>query len=603
MCGIIGYTGYSDARGVLIKGLKALEYRGYDSAGIAVYNCKSNKTDLVKCKGRVENLERKCEDILGRAGIGHTRWATHGEVSDENSHPHKFGRVTLVHNGIIENYAAISNQLGIENELKSDTDSEVVAALIDRYYDGTDQKRAIAKAVKDISGTFALGIMFDGIEGTVFAVRNVSPIVCCVGKDGGYIASDILAIGEYSNEYFVLPEFSIAKICKDGIEVEDFDGNKIQPKYLPTDDSIRNNSKQGYPFYMEKEIEEQPAVIEKTVTKRIRDGLPDFSGDGIDDSIFTKCNNITVIACGTAMHAGLIGKQLIERTCEVPVSVCMASEYMYSEPIINDDTLVICVSQSGETIDTLEALKYAKKRGAMTLSIVNVKDSTIARESENVIYTEAGPEIAVASTKAYTTQVAVFYLITAKAAYDRGMLNYEGVTKFLEELKKVPKAVTEVLSKKAEIHKIADKLLTAEHTFMIGRGLDYPALLEATLKLKEISYIHSEAFASGELKHGTIALITESTPVIALMTQDNLVSKQISNIREVQSRGAEVISFVKKSLVTKDIKASFVIPDLEDEFMTIPSVTALQLLAYYVSSDKGLDVDKPRNLAKVVTVE
>ncbi|MGN1203220.1 MAG: isomerizing glutamine--fructose-6-phosphate transaminase, partial [Eubacterium sp.] len=313
--------------------------------------------------------------------------------------------------------------------------------------------------------------------------------------------------------------------------------------------------------------------------------------------------NIAIIACGTAMHAGLIGKQLIEGICSVPVSVHMASEYMYSNPIITDDTLVICVSQSGETIDTLEALKYAKRNGADTLSIVNVRGSSIARESDNVIYTDAGPEIAVASTKAYTTQVAVFYLITAKMAYLKGSLNYEGVTSFINQLKKVPNAVKQVLDKRNEIHHLSGSLLTAEHTFMIGRGMDYPALLEASLKLKEISYVHSEAFASGELKHGTIALITGSTPVIALMTQQYLVSKQISNIREVQSRGAEVITFVRKSLKTDDLINCFELPELDDEFMLIPSVVALQLLAYYVSSDKGLDVDKPRNLAKVVTVE
>jgi glucosamine--fructose-6-phosphate aminotransferase (isomerizing) len=303
------------------------------------------------------------------------------------------------------------------------------------------------------------------------------------------------------------------------------------------------------------------------------------------------------------MHAGLIGKHLIEKTCAIPVTVNMASEYMYNEPIINDKTLVICVSQSGETIDTLEALKYARRKGARSLSIVNVQGSTIARESENVIYTNAGPEIAVASTKAYTTQCAVFYLITARMAYLRDMLNLEGVTKFMNELKKIPSAVQDVLDKRNQIHLLSKGLITSEHTFMIGRGLDYPTLLEASLKLKEISYIHSEAFASGELKHGTIALITSKTPVIALLTQENLMSKQISNIREVQSRGADVISFVRSSMKTKDLNCSFELPDLEDEFMAIPSIASLQLLAYYVSSDKGLDVDKPRNLAKVVTVE
>ena len=603
MCGIIGYTGYSQARDVLIKGLKALEYRGYDSAGIAVYNPNYKEVLVTKCSGRVENLDTKTKEVRGIAGIGHTRWATHGEVSDANSHPHKFGDVTLVHNGIIENYAAIANQIGVAGKLKSQTDSEVVAALIDKYYDGSNPKEAIIEAVKDITGTYALGIMFDDKPNTIYAVRNVSPIVCCSNEDGTYIASDIQAIGEYSKKYFVLPEFSVAEINAERINVVDFHGNKIEPKILTLDWDIKNNGKCQYPFYMEKEIMEQPLVIGKTIESRIKDNLPTFVYDTVNDNIFTDCDNITVIACGTAMHAGLIGKHLIEKFCQVPVTVNMASEYMYARPIINKKTLVICVSQSGETIDTLEALKYAKSKGAMTLSIVNVRGSAIAGESDNVIYTNAGPEIAVASTKAYTTQVAVFYLITAAMAYLRNAMSKEEAAKFIEQLRKIPDAVDDVLKRRKDIHRLSKGLLTAEHTFMIGRGIDYPTLLEASLKLKEISYIHSEAFASGELKHGTIALITDSTPVIALVTQEHLVRKQMSNIREVQSRGARTITFVRKSLINEDIKCDFALPDISDDFMPIPSVTAMQLLAYYVSSDKGLDVDKPRNLAKVVTVE
>ncbi|MBQ7739882.1 MAG: glutamine--fructose-6-phosphate transaminase (isomerizing), partial [Eubacterium sp.] len=461
MCGIIGYTGYSEARGILLKGLKTLEYRGYDSAGIAVYHPDFRENLVTKCEGRVEKLMDKTGDVKGTCGIGHTRWATHGGVCDDNSHPHKFGNVTLVHNGIIENYAAITNQLGIANKLRSQTDSEVVAALIDYYYDG-DPKKAIVSAVKELSGTFGLGIMFDDIPNEIFAVRNVSPIICCQNEDGAYIASDIMAIGEYSEKYFVLPEFSIAHITKDSIDVTDFDGKTIEPDMLTLDWDIKNSGKKGYPFYMEKEIMEQPEVIEKTISSRIKDGKPDFTGENVDDSIFTDCDNITVIACGTAMHAGLIGKHITEKTCGVPVTVNMASEYMYNDPIINEKTLIICVSQSGETIDTLEALKYARRKGARSLSIVNVKGSTIARESENVIYTNAGPEIAVASTKAYTTQVAVFYLICAKMAYLRGRFDEEQTAEFMEQLAAIPEAVSDVLERRNEIHLLSNGLLTAE---------------------------------------------------------------------------------------------------------------------------------------------
>lgn len=602
MCGIIGYTGYDEAKGILIKGLKSLEYRGYDSSGIAVYNSNYRECLVTKCVGRVAKLEEKYSDVKGRTGIGHTRWATHGEVSDNNSHPHKFGSVTVVHNGIIENYETIKNTLGISDKLKSSTDSEVVAALIDRCYSG-DAKSAIINAVKKLRGTYALAIMFDDIADTVYAVRNVSPIVCCRNENGSYLASDIMAIGEYSSSYFVLPELTVAEIKSDGISITDFNGNAVEPDIKTLDWDIKNNGKCGYPFYMEKEIMEQPRVLEKTIMSRLNGYMPDFSKDSVDTRIFGSCKSISVIACGTAMHSGLIGKQLIERICRVPVQVYMASEFMYTEPIVDDSTLVICVSQSGETIDTLEALKYAKARGAAVLSIVNVKGSSIALASDYVIYTDAGPEIAVASTKAYTTQTAIFYLITAQMAYQRGCLNDEGLERFINELVKIPAAAQRVIDGRDEIHYLAGALLTADHVFMIGRGFDYPALLEASLKLKEISYIHSEAFASGELKHGTIALVTSDTPVIALMTQKYLVSKQLSNIKEVQSRGAKVITFIDESLKSLNPDNSFALPELEDDFMLIPSVISLQLLAYYVSADKGLDVDKPRNLAKVVTVE
>lgn len=602
MCGIIGYIGYDEAKNILIKGLKTLEYRGYDSAGIAVYNPDYNQCLVSKCEGRVDKLENKTAGVKGTSGIGHTRWATHGEVNDVNSHPHKFGGVTVVHNGIIENYESIKNTLGISSKLKSNTDSEIVAALLDKCYE-KEPIDAIISTVKKLRGTYALAIVFDDEPDAIYAVRNVSPIVCCRNDRGCYIASDIIAVAEYSHDYFILPELTVAKLTRDSIEIVDFNKNIVLPSYVTVDWDIKNSGKCGYPFYMEKEIMEQPDVIRNTLHNKLRDNVPDFSSDNVDESIFTECQSISIVACGTAMHSGLIAKQLIEKNCGVPVTVYMASEFIYCEPIISSDTLVISVTQSGETIDTLEALKFAKKQGAKTLSIVNVRGSSIAGISDNVIYTDAGPEIAVASTKAYTSQVVIFYLITAKMAYLRGCFNEEGLSSFVDELKRIPEAVEDVLNRKEAVHHLAGQLLTAEHVFMIGRGLDYPALLEASLKLKEISYIHSEAFASGELKHGTIALITKDTPVIALITQKYLASKQMSNIKEVQSRGARVIAVCSKSLRAYASDHYFEITDLDDEFTVVPSVVVMQLLAYYVSSDKGLDVDKPRNLAKVVTVE
>ncbi|MGN1123794.1 MAG: glutamine--fructose-6-phosphate transaminase (isomerizing), partial [Eubacterium sp.] len=430
-----------------------------------------------------------------------------------------------------------------------------------------------------------------------------SPIVTCKGDDGTYLSSDIIALGEYCKRYFVLDENTIAVLKPDGVKAFDFSMNETEVSLLDLDYHMVKAEKNGYPFFMEKEIAEQPEVIENALKSRINNNLPDFSADDIDDSFFDNINKISFIACGTAMHACLIGKELINFMARIPCDVFLASEYMYSNPIIDKGTLIICISQSGETIDTLEALKFAKRSGAKSLSIINVKNSSIARESDRVIYTNAGTEIAVASTKAYTTQVAVLYLICAKLAELKGKLSKSEIGKFITELQKIPKAVKSVLDRKKEIHRLSKKVIDAEHAFMIGRGLDYPALLEASLKLKEISYIHSEAFASGELKHGTIALITEKTPVIALITQSHLKSKEISNIKEVQSRGANVITIIKKSLNDGAVKCNFELPDLTDELMTIPAVTAMQLFAYYVSSDKGLDVDKPRNLAKVVTVE
>ena len=606
MCGIIGYTGSEDVREVLLDALELLEYRGYDSAGIALRDEESGKTEVRKCAGRVSDLRAICasEKVVSQCGIGHTRWATHGGVNDCNAHPHQVGKVTLVHNGIIENYRELIVDYDLADTLKSETDSEVVAALLNRFYEGKPEE-AIKKTVSKLKGTFALVILFEDQKAVIYSTRNVSPIVATICKEGAMLASDLTALCRFTNRYFVVPEYHILKLSADKLTLTDFDGNEVLPKYLTVDWELNSAGKNGYPFYMEKEIMEQPEAIENTIRNRIVGGMPDFTADGVPDTLFTECEHICIVACGTAMHAGLVAQALVKSILHMHIEVQMASEFMYSDPVIDEKTLVIAVSQSGETIDTLEAVKYAKNRGAKCLAIINVKGSSIARESDYVLYTNAGPEIAVASTKAYTTQLAVFYLIVARMAHSRGVFDDAQTQSFVRELQRTPEVMEKVLERRRDIHVVAKKVLGAKDLFMIGRGLDYSILLEGSLKLKEVSYIHSEAYASGELKHGPIALITQDTPVVATVTQEKLMSKELSNIKEVKSRGADVVVFIKESIagdLAKEYEI-FTLPDMRDEFMVLPASVALQLLAYYVSSDKGFDVDKPRNLAKVVTVE
>lgn len=606
MCGIIGYTGKRDGKELLLNALELLEYRGYDSAGIAM--CGGTEgTQIYKCAGRVKDLRKLCEkkEASGACGIGHTRWATHGGVSDENAHPHRFGNVTLIHNGIIENYRDLIQKYGLQDKLRSQTDSEVAAAVLSHFYEG-DPYSAIRKTVLKLKGTFALGIMFEDKPGMIFAVRNVSPIVIAETEEGTMLASDATVLGQHSKEYFVLPECHVATLTPEGVSLCDMSGDAAQPEWLTVSWDINKSGKGGYPFYMEKEIMEQPEAIRATIEAGIKNGMPSLEENGVPDSVLKDCARICVVACGTAMHAGLVGKALIQSLARVPMDVEPASEFMYMDTLADKNTLAIAISQSGETIDTLEALKYARRNGAKTLAIVNVRGASIARESEYVIYTSAGPEIAVASTKAYTTQLAALYLLAGRMAYARGIFDEEQTRRFTAELLRAPEVIAQVLERREEIHYIARSILNAKDVFMIGRGLDYSILLEGSLKLKEISYIHSEAYASGELKHGTIALITKYTPVVAVVTQDKLQSKEFSNIKEVQSRGAEVILFMKENYgLDKEAEFShvFKLPAMQNEFMVMPASAALQLLAYYVSLDKGLDVDKPRNLAKVVTVE
>lgn len=604
MCGIIGFTGNIPAKDIIINGLERLEYRGYDSAGIALLE--DGEITLRKRTGKVAELKALCADDENTAtcGIGHTRWATHGGVTDANAHPHRCGQVVLIHNGIIENYRELILEYGLADKLVSETDSEVVAALLDTFYEG-DPVKAIKKTVKALSGAFALCIMFQDIPGTIYAIRNVSPMIATSCEQGSVIASDLTAVIAFSKEYFVVPEYHILTLTADGIDVCDMKGNKVKPEILSVNWDITSAQKGGYPFFMLKEIYEQPDAVRNTVSSRVNQGLPDFSTDGVSDEIFEHCKRVTVVACGTAMHAGMVGKQLIESKLRIPVCVEIASEFRYKNPIIDENTLTIVLSQSGETIDTLEALKLARAHGSKVLSIVNVKGSTIARESDYVLYTHAGPEIAVASTKAYTVQVAAMYLIACRMGMVKNIISESEARQFMAKLINTPNIIEETLKNANNIKRVANHIKLSPDAFYIGRGLDYVMSLEAALKLKEISYVHAEAYAAGELKHGTIALITENVPVIAFATQEDVYGKVISNIREVKARGAYVVlvsmddEVNDPAICDKHIR----IPKLDSEFTAFATAVVLQLIAYYTSEAKGLDVDKPRNLAKSVTVE
>ena len=606
MCGIVGYTGKQSVAKQILDALELLEYRGYDSAGMAIVDETNGQVQIRKRAGRVADLEKvwKANPVNGICGIGHTRWATHGGVSDVNAHPHRAGRVTVVHNGIIENYEELKDHFGLADELISDTDSEVVAAVLNRFYTG-DPHEALFQTVKCLKGTFALVVIFDDIPDVIFAIRNVSPIVAAYREDGTMLASDVAALGGQATSYMVVPEYHVVELHTDDIRVYNMKNELCEAEFLDIDWDTTRAGKGNYPFYMEKEIMEQPEAIKATLAPRYVDGRISLETDGVPDDVLKNCERVCVVACGTAMHAGLVAQSLIRSILRMHMDVEYASEFMYMDPVIDDKTLVLAISQSGETIDTLEALKYARSQGAKSIAVINVKGSSIARESDYVMYTYAGPEIAVASTKAYTTQMAALFALIGRMAVVRGAFNEEQEKAFVDALMQAPDAIQQVLDRKEEMHHIARGLLEAKDAFMLGRGLDYAILLEGALKLKEVSYIHTEAYASGELKHGTIALITEKTPVVALVTQERVRDKELSNIREVQSRGASVVVLVKDGidLADADYTHVFTLPAMDDMAMAFPASAALQLLAYYVSMDRGLDVDKPRNLAKVVTVE
>lgn len=590
MCGIIGYIGKESPIEILINGLKSLEYRGYDSAGIALKN--KDEIEVIKSVGKIVNLEEKvkCRELIpSHLGIAHTRWATHGKPSEENAHPHTVGKVTLVHNGIIENAEELREKLKKEGvTFNSETDTEVVAALINKYYEN-NQVEAIDKALKEIKGSYALGVLFQGSD-CLYAVRKDSPLIVGLGEDENFIASDIAAIIDYTNKYFLLEENEIAKISKDKVEITK-DGEKVAKQLQTTNMEKDAKDKCGYDHYMLKEIMEEPVVLEKTFKPYLEDldKLPDL----------TKYEEIHVVACGSAMYAGMIGKTLLEEYANTKVEIDVASEYRYKNVIYDRKTLVILISQSGETADTIAAMRKAKENNVENLAIVNVKTSTIARESDKQIFIEAGPEIAVATTKAYILQVGIMALLAYKTALTKGLVKEND--KVLEEAEKLPRLIEEVLDRRDEYKKVAKEIYNKEDIFFIGRKIDYATSMEGSLKLKEVSYIHSEAYQAGELKHGTISLVEEGMPVFAIVTDDTIKDKTVSNIEEVKSRGAKTIIISNEKWQTEDLQVT--VPKISPYFQPILIVPTLQLIAYETAKLRGCDIDKPKNLAKSVTVE
>ena len=610
MCGIIGYTGTGNAVPKMLKGLSVLEYRGYDSVGIAAQT--ADGTDVVKCKGRIHALEEKLRDepVEGsHCAIGHTRWATHGGPSDRNAHPHRAGNVILVHNGIIENYKALKEELQAKGvEFKSETDTEVAAALLnENYTPGGDPLAAIRKTVARLRGEYAFGILFADREGEVWVVRSGSPLILAKGKDGYYLASDVTALLPFTRESAPMDEGAIARLTGDSAVLFDENGGGHEPKWMTTTLTPESAQKGGYPHFMLKEIHEQPEAVKKSVSSRIdKNGLPDFSADGIDADFWRGIRAVQIVACGSAMHAGLVGQRVLEQYAGLPTTVHIASEYRYYPPLGDEGTLVIVISQSGETADSLAALRYAKEHGRHTLGIVNAVETTIAREADKRIYTYAGPEIAVATTKGYCTQASVQYAIAAAAGLSRGVIDAKAAKELLRDIsEEVPAVLETMLGKEAQFCRIAKALADHEHVFYIGRGLDYAMSMEGALKLKEISYIHCEAYAAGELKHGTISLIEPGTPVIALATDPALFEKTESNLREVGSRGAQVTLICPEGVEVPEESAGEIIrlPECSAPARLFASMLAVQMIAYEAASFRGCDIDRPRNLAKSVTVE
>ena len=606
MCGIVGYVGKRSAQDVLLDGLEKLEYRGYDSAGVAL--AQEGGIRVVKSKGRLDVLRQKLAvQALAESscGIGHTRWATHGEPSDVNSHPHSTPRVSIVHNGIIENYGALKERLAARGyTFESETDTEVLVKLIDSGYHG-EPLQALHEALGMVRGSYALAVLFKDFPDTIFAVKKESPLIVGWGEGENFVASDIPALLKYTRDYSVLEEGDLAVVTAQGIRFYNAFGEPVERQRLTADWDQEAAEKGGYPHFMLKEINEQPAAITATVSPRVEDGLPDLRIPELTDERLRSIGTVHLVACGTAMHAGMVGKVAIETLARVPAEVDIASEFRYRDPILNKDDLVIIISQSGETSDTLAALKLAKSRGVPVLAIVNVVGSSIARAADYILYTYAGPEIAVASTKAYVVQMCVLYLFALRLAYARGKLEEAETKRLTAELLRAGEVIKPRLDDCEQIKYLASRFVNTQSCFFIGRGFDYALSLEGSLKLKEISYVHSDAYAAGELKHGTISLITDGVPVIALATQKQVYEKTISNAKETKSRGARVILFTTKDAVVPEGVADYIVrlDEYEDLLMPLQLIVPLQLFAYYMAVLRGCDVDKPRNLAKSVTVE
>ena len=606
MCGIVGYVGKRSAQDVLLDGLEKLEYRGYDSAGVAL--ALDGGIRVVKSKGRLTQLRQKlAAQALAQSfcGIGHTRWATHGEPSDVNSHPHSTPRVSIVHNGIIENYGILKERLIAKGDtFESETDTEVLVKLIDSCYTG-DPLRALQEALAKVRGSYALAVLFRDRPDTIFAVKRESPLIVGWGEGENFVASDIPALLKYTRRYSVLEEGDMAVCTAEGIRFYNEFAEPVQRPVLTADWDMEAAEKGGYPHFMLKEINEQPTAITATVSPRVEDGMPDLRIPQLTDEVLRSIGTVHLVGCGTAMHAGMVGKAAIETLARVPAEVDIASEFRYRDPILNPNDLVIIISQSGETSDTLAALKLAKSRGVPVLAIVNVVGSSIARAADYVLYTYAGPEIAVASTKAYMVQLCVLYLFALRLAYARGRLSAAETRRYTAQLLRAPEIIKARLADCEQIKYLASRYMNTQSCFFIGRGFDYSLSLEGSLKLKEISYVHSDAYAAGELKHGTISLITDGVPVIALATQKQVYEKTISNAKETRSRGARVLLFTTKNAVVPEGVADAVVrlDEYEDILMPLQLIVPLQLFAYYMAVLRGCDVDKPRNLAKSVTVE